>query len=270
MDFQSVCNFVPSTNSKRDLLTLNFVYETTLFPEVDVPIHVQCYCCCLVSEGSAVLHLDNNIYPLKSGDIFFISPGIKYAFETVDNFRFYYISYIGARANALAERLQFKTRLPVFPENERLIPFWQQALGEFSDGNSDLVSEGVLLYTLSTLCHSFDDAPLEVKEIDIVLRIKEYAEAHFAEADFNLQHVADCFSYDARYISSKFKAVVRINFSQYLQMLRMNHAKKLISQGVTQVSELAVQCGFSDTHYFSRVFKSETGLSPRAYILQHQ
>lgn len=52
---------------------------------------------------------------------------------------------------------------------------------------------------------------------------------------------------------------------EYLISLRILAAKELIRAGGMNFSEIAVRTGFVTLHYFSRVFKSRTGMSPRAY-----
>lgn len=52
---------------------------------------------------------------------------------------------------------------------------------------------------------------------------------------------------------------------KYLQRYRIHQAKKLLKESGLSVTEIAMQVGFGDSGYFSRVFHRETGLSPEAY-----
>ena len=45
-------------------------------------------------------------------------------------------------------------------------------------------------------------------------------------------------------------------------------AKKLLTQSRLQVKHIAWQLGYEDQYYFSRVFKKQAGISPRAYRKQ--
>lgn len=51
---------------------------------------------------------------------------------------------------------------------------------------------------------------------------------------------------------------------------RVNAAKTLLLQGDDPVSAVAEQCGFSDYNYFTKIFKSLTGLTPSAYRKEMQ
>ena len=57
---------------------------------------------------------------------------------------------------------------------------------------------------------------------------------------------------------------------EYITALRINRAKKLLRATPYQpIDSIATGCGFSDEFYFSRVFKKQTGVSPREYRKRH-
>ena len=51
---------------------------------------------------------------------------------------------------------------------------------------------------------------------------------------------------------------------------RVNAAKSLLLQGDEPVSSVAEQCGFNDYNYFTKIFKSLTGMTPSAYRKEMQ
>ncbi|KPL72116.1 hypothetical protein ADN00_16315 [Ornatilinea apprima] len=54
---------------------------------------------------------------------------------------------------------------------------------------------------------------------------------------------------------------------KYLQRFRINQAKNLLKNSDKSITEIAVETGFSDSGYFSRLFHRETGMSPEAFKL---
>lgn len=79
----------------------------------------------------------------------------------------------------------------------------------------------------------------------------------------------DIFCYNEKYISSLFKAEFGISPSKYISELRLNMAKKLMRNNPDiLLKDVAEIVGFSDSFYFSRVFKSHEGISPSNYIKQ--
>jgi AraC-like DNA-binding protein len=51
----------------------------------------------------------------------------------------------------------------------------------------------------------------------------------------------------------------------YLNRYRITQAKRLLRETDQSITEIALTVGFSDSSYFSRVFRRETGLSPDAF-----
>ena len=54
-----------------------------------------------------------------------------------------------------------------------------------------------------------------------------------------------------------------------LREMRMDRARSLVSSGGYTIAQIAYMTGFNDTHYFSKVFKKETGLTPTVYRNQN-
>jgi AraC-like DNA-binding protein len=55
----------------------------------------------------------------------------------------------------------------------------------------------------------------------------------------------------------------------YLTRYRIQQVKHSLATGDKAITEIALEVGFSDNNYFSRVFRQEAGVSPLAYRLAH-
>ena len=62
-----------------------------------------------------------------------------------------------------------------------------------------------------------------------------------------------------------FKEAVGKGIHGYLMGLRISSAKELLTSTDMSISEIGEMVGFHDPLYFSRAFKSETGVSPKEY-----
>lgn len=62
-----------------------------------------------------------------------------------------------------------------------------------------------------------------------------------------------------------FKKETGYTLSDYVENVRMERARALLSMADSTVAEVAMQVGYTDAAYFSRVFKKATGLSPQKY-----
>ena len=57
-------------------------------------------------------------------------------------------------------------------------------------------------------------------------------------------------------------------FTDLMAQYRVDRAKTLLRRTGKSIVQIAMECGFEDQSYFSRVFKRYTGTSPRGYRIQ--
>ena len=93
---------------------------------------------------------------------------------------------------------------------------------------------------------------------------KEYIERNYISSDC-LDAAASCAQVSRRRFNDLFKNTFGITPNRYVIKLKTEYAKQLLGVKELSVSEISEMCGFSDIYYFSKVFKSETGLSPRDF-----
>lgn len=93
---------------------------------------------------------------------------------------------------------------------------------------------------------------------------KEYIDHHFSEI-LSLEIVGNIIGLNASYLSSQFKKEMGISFIDYVNMVRIREAQKLLLRTDDNLNTIAEKVGFSDAKYFSRMFKKETGIKPSDY-----
>lgn len=100
----------------------------------------------------------------------------------------------------------------------------------------------------------------------IVGRVQLYIRQHLRD-DLKVSTLGQIFFLSPNYLSFLFKKETSYTLSEYVENARMEHACVLLSMEYSIV-EVAMQVGYSDAAYFSRVFKKRTGMSPQKY--QHE
>ena len=83
--------------------------------------------------------------------------------------------------------------------------------------------------------------------------------------DISLSDVADVAFVTPNYLSRIFKEEMKMNFIDYLNLLRVEKAKQLLLHTNLKSYEIAERVGYTDYKYFSTIFKKITGFSPREY-----
>lgn len=79
------------------------------------------------------------------------------------------------------------------------------------------------------------------------------------------QECADYFHINKDYLSRAFKKHTGIGMAKYLNNIRIRKAKELLRTTDLQIQEIADQVGYFDSKYFSRQFKTATGMTPAQY-----
>jgi len=102
------------------------------------------------------------------------------------------------------------------------------------------------------------------KSQHIIFDIKRYIDNHFDE-NLLLQSIADHFFISREYISRKFKQEFGLNASDYIEKIRIEHAKTLLMNNDLNISDVADAVGYQDGRYFSKVFKKAVGMTPMKY-----
>ncbi len=103
----------------------------------------------------------------------------------------------------------------------------------------------------------------------LLLHAKEYLDTNY-DKGVTLEEVAEKIGLSSYYLSKLFKERYQVTFIEYLTNRRLQKAKDLLLDGKTPLKEIALTIGYKDPNYFSRVFKKETGLSPREYRSKYQ
>jgi len=96
----------------------------------------------------------------------------------------------------------------------------------------------------------------------LIRQAKEYIGRHYADPELSLNEVAAQANLSASHFSAVFSQETRQTFKEYLTEVRINKARELLRMTTLRSAEIAYQVGYNDPHYFSSVFKKNTGLSP--------
>jgi AraC-like DNA-binding protein/ligand-binding sensor protein len=108
----------------------------------------------------------------------------------------------------------------------------------------------------------------EIRHAAALRKAERYIQENYSRK-ISLQEIAKVSGLSAPYFSTIFKEERGENLSTYLNRLRIEKAGRLLLKTDMPLSDIARACGFEDQSWFSRMFKSYTGLSPGKYRGQH-
>jgi two-component system response regulator YesN len=117
-------------------------------------------------------------------------------------------------------------------------------------------------YKIISLGLTYRDSRPNGQHVYMIRRAKDYIEHHYADANLSLHEVAAQANLSASHFSAVFSQETCQTFKEYLTEIRIGKAKELLRMTPLRSADIAYQVGYNDPHYFSSVFKKNTGLSP--------
>lgn len=124
-----------------------------------------------------------------------------------------------------------------------------------------------LCYSLQETIDVFTDCMfnyIPTKGNEITKKAIRYISQNFAQ-NLTLSMVADHVHLNPAYFSTLFKQSTGSSFKEYLNMVRIEESKRLLSNTDYSIIDISLATGFEDQSYFSKVFKKYTGLTPKQY-----
>lgn len=94
---------------------------------------------------------------------------------------------------------------------------------------------------------------------------KRYIAQHYADPNLSLAKVAEQVNLSPSYVSQLFKRMDDSTFTEYLNHVRIEQAKRLLSTTHMRVYEVADAVGYQSSKYFFQLFKQITGKRPREF-----
>lgn len=121
-----------------------------------------------------------------------------------------------------------------------------------------------VLELLALLCRHKTEKVRSVVADRIIDDISEYIRENYAE-DLSLHALGRKFGMSESALSRKFKGTVGLGVNEYITQVRVFNAERILKRKNITVTRAAELCGFSDSNYFSTVFKRIKGITPYKY-----
>lgn len=244
-----------------------------------------------LDSGNATVIADDKKLYLKQGEAFFHRPNEMHNVYTDDEFANSAIISFECNSKDL-DSIAGKVLLLNDYEKIILNKIIQEAKISFSDklndlhlnkmnkrpnapfGGEQIIKNSIELLIISLIRNDKDNCKFSIDTtklnagsdsiVDNVCSIMQ--EKLDSSSGLNLDDVSFRLGFSKSYIKTLFKKKTGYSIIQYFIELKMEKAKKLLSQQRYTVSEIAYQLGFSSVYYFSRQFKMHTDMAPTEYI----
>ena len=155
--------------------------------------------------------------------------------------------------------LEFEETIHIQDKDSSVKWLLEQIQAEYKRENrSDTMLEYYVKTTAMTIAkRSLEDS---VKD-DPLSRVMTYMQHHMAE-NITVEELADLIYVSKSYLSRHFKQETGMSLIEYLRLVRINAAKRLLVSTDTTIEEISSIIGYNSSKYFSRAFKTCTGMAP--------
>ena len=222
-----------------------------------------------MEKGSCYYFIDNCSYLVESGDVVLIPTGIVHNTKYSDNnYTRYLINcskyFIPNSVIEVISDFKYvyhneKVKLEVANIFSRIKADYEKQDDFSNDSLRSLVNMLFILFARNP-----NQKVNTVIKNKYVYKTIEYIKANFS-SNVSLADAAKMCSVSQEHLSRIFKQETGYGFSEYLMLIRFNHAEYLLKNDDLSITETANKCGFEDSNYFSYMFKKKHGVSPSEF-----
>ncbi len=99
----------------------------------------------------------------------------------------------------------------------------------------------------------------------IVILAMNYIDENYHANDFNIETVADYLKVSSSYLSKLLKQEIGLGFIDYITYVRIKKSIEIMGDPTIKIYKVAELVGYSNQHYFCKIFKKTMGISPKEY-----
>lgn len=229
-------------------------------------------------QGSGVMRINSDVFPIRKGACFLVHPGDTPSAEQnpEDRLTVIYIHFklspcTGNPETHVMSKLM-QERVVYFNEvyePERLLHQLldtSQHPDEWTADEFDCIGKQLLIHRKRYLQQQLasPDSPLTTKQRQAVRQVMRMIQEEGWHGR-PYEELADMVGLSHAYLAKLFKVYTGRSMKEYMTEMRLERAKHLLSESSMNVSQVADAMGYSSLYLFSKQFKRYTGLPPSAF-----
>ena len=208
----------------------------------------------MVKEGDFVL-IPRNVFHRTDGE-----GGLRYLVHFSDNYLLEKIPFLFRGETRVRERLTgiLAAMLAEFRQAE-----------EAQQPQDELKLSGYVYQLLYTMAYSTNIYVPHAYSDERITRIIQYINENFNRIT-DIDQIAEHFFISKYHLCRFFRKNLGIPLVAYLNTIKITQACTMMKQGCSNMTQIAMECGFNSSSYFCKVFKKERGISPTEYRKKHR
>ena len=262
----------PTNQSNIDIVVTHINHIIEKLPNTQWSLnHINSLDHCVLGvalEGEAFYTISNKVYTIRKGDCVFFCTNQERSATTSFNHPWHFISISFDLTFGDAESEHTICSLPpvlsslpsqITTKCLELNHVWTGKRIGFLVKSRSLILD--ILYEIILYQNALSYNSAHYEKIQMV---QKYIQENFSN-DISVTELASLCNLSESHFRKVFRTITGMTSIQYINMIKINIAKDLLISGEANVSEAAIQTGFKDIFYFSRLFKIVTGEAPSRY-----
>lgn len=246
-----------------------------------------------ILEGNAVHQIEDQVYQLAAGNVFFLEPDVYHHFIASQDLDTVLFNILFSK-EFLNDELSLLSSQPYFIDFFYLLPFFKKSSSIASylpldslqqlqiekqldtvykeyqkkeDGyqiviKTRLIETFILLSRFYTAGKSKN--PTSLSDEEMIESIALFLKEHYRQP-ITLVQLSQVYGLSVSSLTAKFKYHTGRTLINYKHSLQIDHACIGLCNQKKKISTIALDCGFNDLSHFNRIFKKHTGTTPGNY-----
>ncbi len=248
--------------------------------------HIDFHELVIVTSGTATHIIDGEMYSLKKGDVFVVGTSAVHGYVHAEDFNMCNImfrmdsffkpgsditklpSFHALFAPYLTSIQGFSNRFTLSPGDYiRIYGLIHNIMNEYNsaaEGRRELLRSYFMQLAVTLIRLYGRENSENPKHIMNAAAAAAYIEHHYTEK-ITVTELAKMSHYSPRHFMRIFSDSYHTTPQKYILSLRLRHACMLLRETDLSIEDTALQSGFGDGNYFSRIFRQHFGITPREY-----
>lgn len=229
--------------------------------------HFEIY---FITKGSCCYFIENKVYHLQPGDVILVPEGVMhnteyqntvYSRKLISCSRYFIPDSVKPKLPSL---LHLYRNPDVVDKINEIYDKIEEEYAHMDDMSEDIFKCYVSMLFFVLVRNPNKRGPQDEDRHYIEDAI-DYLQNNFA-SNLSLDDMSERYFVSPEHFSRVFKKKVGFNFSEYVNLLRLQKAESMLrQQNAITITEVAQSCGFNDSNYFSVQFKKLYGISPKRF-----
>lgn len=212
---------------------------------------------------------ENETHTIQEGNLFLIRPHeiTKYYADKKTPWKYIWIGFVGTKIHELIQNSEFSDNRCVVDA-----PFVSSVFFDIKENikiqsNFELYLCGKIYELFSILCLKPNNS---FSQNNYLKQAVHYINCNYNSNNISIEKIANVLNINRRHLSRLFITILNKTPKEYLTEVKLNNAKKLLTQTDYNIAQISQFVGYNDPYNFSRIFSKFYSIPPIEYRKKHQ